>query len=59
MLNYYFFIHSTVTNNNLSRLLSINNQKTNIMRTLSSNQLLGTLQSTKSYTWNSKRLYRV
>lgn len=59
MLNYYFVIHSTVTNNNLSRLLSINNQKTNIMRTLSSNQLSGTLQSTKSYTWNSKRRYRV
>jgi hypothetical protein len=52
-------MQSTVTNNNFSRLLSINNQKTNIMRTLSSNQLSGTLQSTKSYTWNSKRRYRV
>jgi hypothetical protein len=52
-------MQSTVTNYFFSRLLSINNQKTNIMRTLSNNQLTGTLQSTKSYTWNSKRRYRV
>lgn len=59
MLNHYFVMQSTVTNFLFSRLLSINNQKTNIMRTLSNNQLTGTLQSTKSYTWNSKRRYRV
>ena len=59
MLNHYFVMQSTVTNNNLYRLLSINNQKTTIMRTLSNNQLTGTLQTTKSYTWNSKRRYRV
>ena len=58
MLNYYYVLHSTVTNYKLRRLLSITNQKLEIMRTLNTNQLTGKLSSTKSYTWNKKRRYR-
>ncbi len=58
MLKYYYVLHSTVTNYIIRRLLSITNQKLEIMRTLNTNQLKGTLSSTKSFNWNSKRRYR-
>lgn len=59
----YFVMHSTVTNLFLRRLYNITNNlsiifKPIIMRTLNNNQLSGTLEGTKSNTWNSRRRYR-
>ncbi|GAA0745131.1 hypothetical protein GCM10009431_19840 [Gaetbulibacter jejuensis] len=60
MLIYYFVIHSTVTKIKNARLLgiNINHLKQNIMRTLNTNQLTGTLENTRSNSWNSKRRFR-
>lgn len=56
-------MHSTVTKLILCRLSSITNKLSinlnhNNMRTLNSNQLTGTLEGTKSKTWNTRRRYR-
>jgi len=41
-----------------NKIKFINQLKYKIMRTLSNNQLTGTFEHSKSYTWNSKRRYR-
>lgn len=41
-----------------SRLSSITIKLKNKMRTLNNNQISGTLNTTKSYNWNSKRRFR-
>ncbi len=53
-------MHSTVTKIKNARLLgiNINHLKQNIMRTLNTNQLTGTLENTRSNSWNSKRRFR-
>ena len=58
MLIYYFVIHSTVTKMLNGRLSSITIKYKNIMRTLNNNQISNTLNSTKSFTWNTKRRFR-